>query len=116
MTQKTNPDVTNVSGKVASTKKTPSSMAIRIKSRSKDKIDAMIARVNKDRIGRRVKADDLICFGLNLLKEEHLEEIGTSLLSNKDKVEILFKKVSKEKRGITRDEFFGMLLDGQLSP
>jgi len=49
------------------------------------------------------------------LNEAYLEQICDKVLTNKDRLELLFRKVAKEKRGITRDEFFGMLIDGKVT-
>ena len=62
-----------------------------------------------------IKPDDVICYSLALMTDDCLREVCQQSLSNKDKLEILFKKVSKEKRGISRDEFYGMLLTGKIT-
>jgi len=88
---------------------------VRLRAQSRAKLDALVARINEDRAGRRVKPDDLICYSLDLLTEQHLQEIGARLLSNKERIEILYSKLSKTKRGLSRDEFFGMLLEGKVT-
>jgi hypothetical protein len=50
-----------------------------------------------------------------LLTDEHLQEIGARLLTNKERMEILYSKLSKTKRGLTRDAFLGMLLEGKVT-
>ena len=91
------------------------SAPIRIGQQTKAKLDNLLAQANKDRVGRKIKPDDVICYSLTLMADEHLQEVCNRALSNKDKLEILFKKISKEKRGISRDEFFGLLLKGQIT-
>ena len=91
------------------------SAPIRVKQSTKAKLDDLVRRACKQSAGRRIKPDDLICFSLDLLGDEHIDQICNSALSNKDRLEMLFRKISKEKRGITRDEFLGMLLDGKVS-
>jgi hypothetical protein len=88
---------------------------VRLRAQSRAKLDALVARINKDRAGRRVKPDDLICYSLDLLTDQHLQEIGARLLTNKERIEILFSKLSKTKRGLSRDEFLGMLLEGKVT-
>ena len=61
-------------------------------------------------------ADDVLCFSLGLVSDAHVAEICNKTMSNKDRLELLYRKVAKEKRGISRDEFFGMLLDGKVAP
>ena len=91
------------------------SSPIRVKQSTRSKLDELLRRANKQKLGRKVKTDDLICFSLGLLNEAHLDQICDKALTNKDRLELLFKKVAKEKRGITRDEFFGMLIDGKVT-
>lgn len=89
------------------------SVAVRIRDKTKARLEQLLKQANKDRLGKKVKVDDLITFALGLITDEHLAEICSRTLSNKDRLEILYRKLSKEKRGMTRDEFFGMLLDGK---
>ena len=91
------------------------SSPIRVKQSTRNKLDDLLRRANKQKLGRKVKTDDLICFSLDLLNEAHLEQICDKALTNKDRLELLFRKVAKEKRGITRDEFFGLLIDGKVT-
>lgn len=95
--------------------KSKASIPVRICSESKNKIDTILDRMNKERIGRKVKADDLISVSIDLLTDAHLEQISTKLLSNKERLEILFRQISKTKRGMNREEFLGLLLDGKLN-
>jgi len=88
---------------------------VRIGAQTRAKLDSLVARINKDREGRRVKPDDLICYSLDLLNDQHLQEIGARLLTNRERIEILYKKLSKTKRGLSRDEFLGMLLEGKVT-
>ena len=92
-----------------------SSSPVRVKQSTKAKLADLLGKANKLKAGRKIKPDDVIGFGLNLLTDEHLDQICSSSLTNKDRLEMLFKKVSKEKRGISRDEFLGLLLDGKVT-
>jgi len=85
-----------------------------VKQKTRDKMDDLLRRANKNKLGRKVKTDDLICFSLELVTDEHLTQICDKTLTNKDRLEILFRKASKDRKGLTRDEFFGLLLDGKV--
>ena len=113
MNQNSVADVTSAKAKVNKSPNASASSPVRLRAQSRAKLDALIARINKNRVGRRVKPDDLICYSLGLLSDNHLQEIGTRLLTNKERMEILYSKLSKTKRGLSRDEFFGMLLEGK---
>jgi hypothetical protein len=89
------------------------SVSIRVRQKSKTKLDQLLKKANKDRLGRKVKADDLICFALELITDQVLSEICVNTLSNKDRMELLFKAFSKDRPGATREDFLGRLLEGQ---
>jgi len=112
-------EVSNVSKSVSKKGRKPeanvASAPIRIRTKTKLKLEQLLRQANKDRRGRRVKADDLMSYALELLTEQHLATICEGTLTNKDRVELLFSALSKERRGLTRDEFFGLLLDGSLN-
>jgi hypothetical protein len=95
-------------------KGTASSAPIRVKQRTKTKLEQWLKQVNKDRVGRSIKADDLIWCGLALINDEHIAEIRDKALSNKDRMELLFQSFVKERRGAAREEFLGALLAGKL--
>ena len=92
------------------------SAPVRIRRKTKAKLEHLLRQANKDRVGRKVKVDDLISFSLGLITADHVIEICSKTLSNKDRVELMYRKLSKERRGTTREEFLGMLLDGKLPP
>lgn len=94
-------------------KETATSAPIRVRQKSKVKLEQLLKQANKDRMGRKIKADDLIWCGLNLINDKHISEIRDNALSNKDRMELLFQRFTKERRGATREEFLGMLLDGK---
>ena len=90
------------------------SAPIRVHQKTKAKLEQLLKHAKKDKEGLKLKPDDLICFALGLIVDEHLTEICDKKLSNKDRIEQLFKKFSKEHRGATRDEFLGLLLEGKV--
>ena len=83
MNQNSVADVTSAKAKVNKSAKGIASSPVRLRAQSRAKLDALVARINKDRAGRRVKPDDLICYSLDLLTDQHLQEIGARLLTNK---------------------------------
>lgn len=96
-------------------KGTASSAPIRVKRRTKAKLEQLLKQANKDRVGRSIKADDIIWCGLALINDAHIIEIRDRALSNKDRIELLFQSFLKERRGATREEFLGALLAGELT-
>jgi hypothetical protein len=94
--------------------KNVSSTPIRVRQKTKIKLDLLVKQANKNRVGKKVKSDDLIWFSLSLINDEHIESICASTLSNKNRMEQLYLKLSKDKRSFSREEFYGLLLDGKL--
>ena len=87
---------------------------MRVRCKTKSRLEHSLRQANKDLFGKKVKVDDLILFALSLITDTHLADSCSKTLSNKDRMELLYRKLSKEKRGITRDDFLGMLLDGKI--
>ncbi len=96
-------------------KENATSAPIRVKQRTKAKLDQLLKQANKDRFGRSIKPDDLVWCGLALINDAHIAEIRDKVLSNKDRMELMFQSFVKERRGATRDEFLGALLAGKLT-
>jgi len=112
------PELSNVNNSNGKTKQLGlgnATSAIRIDAKSKKLMDDLLKRGNKTKVGRMLKPSDLICFSLELVTEDHLQELCNKSLRNRDRIEILFERISKEKRGISRDDFDGMLLNGEFA-
>jgi hypothetical protein len=115
MSQIREKNVSSVDAKKNDSLKAGTTTPVRIARKTKERLEQLLRQVNKDRIGRRIKIEDVLRFSLDLLTDDHIREICHRSLSNKDRMELLYRKLSKEQPGITRDEFFGMLLDGRAS-
>jgi hypothetical protein len=62
-------DVASANEKVSKSERGNASSPVRLRAQSNGKLDALVARVNRDRVGRKVKPDDLICYSLDLLTD-----------------------------------------------
>ena len=114
MAQLTNPGCVAAESKVQQKLRgNATSAPIRVKQKTRAKLDQLLRQANKDRVGRRVKADDVIAFALGLVTGDHLASICSATLSNKDRFELLFAKLAKEKKGLSREQFLGLLLEGK---
>jgi hypothetical protein len=76
-------------------------------------LDGLLTRADKNRVGRKIRVDYFVGSSLELLNNEQLKYLKSRLLTNKVRIEILFKKLSKTKRGLSREGFLGMLLEGK---
>ncbi len=68
---------------------------IRLQKQAKGKLDCLLSRANKNRIGKKIRANDLIGYSLDLLTEEHLKDLVAGRLINKERLEILYRQLSK---------------------
>jgi hypothetical protein len=91
------------------------SSPIRLQKLAKVKLYTLIGGLNRNRVGRKIRADDLIGYSLDLLTEDHLKDLVPRLLTNKERIKILYKQLSKTKRGLSHDDFLGMFLNGKIS-
>jgi hypothetical protein len=85
--------------------------SIRIDAIAKRKIEGLLKRANKKKLGRRVKANELILAALSLVNEEHLQGLRRKSLSNKDLFEIRYAEHCKKNKSTSRDEFLGLLMN-----
>ena len=108
--------VANIESQVPQKRKgTASSAPIRVRQRTKPKLEQLLKQSNKDRVGSSIKADDLIWCGLALINDAHIVEVHDKALSNKDRMQLLFQTFVKEHSGAIREEFIGRLLAGKLT-
>ena len=89
-------------------------VVIRVQQSTKDKIDKILAVSNEKEFGRRVKADDLISFALDLVTDAHIQSLRDASLSNADRLEILFQQHRRKRKTLTKDQFIGLLISGKL--
>lgn len=88
--------------------------AIRVGAATKAKIDKILAAANNKDLGRRVKTDAVISFALDLMNDSHIQTIRDASLTNMDRMELLFQQTKRRRKGLTKDEFIGMLMSGQI--
>ena len=110
MEQKETSKRNNGKKKIAST-----TMPIRVRKETAKELRRQIAGANKKNYGRKIKADDLVAKGLSLLTEKHIQEVQESTLSNADKMEKKYREICSQKGHISRDEFTGMLMRGEVT-
>ena len=87
---------------------------IRVKHQTRRKIINELARINKKDFGRKITADDLIALALGLIGDEHVHSLQQSTLSNNDRFEVAFRAHIKEHGAITKDEYLGKIMTGEL--
>ena len=93
------------------TKTGNTSSPVRIRTKTKARLDELLASANRHHTGRKVKADDIIRHSLGLLAESDLVLIKQSVKTNRDRFEELYRKASARSKGLSKDAFLGNVLE-----
>ncbi len=96
----------------AKKKKQKSSMiSVRISLKTKEKVDQILRKANKEKLSKRIKPNDVFDYLVDNFNEDSISEIVQKKLSNKDKLELMFRDAVKQNKGLSKDEFLGRLLE-----
>ncbi len=88
--------------------------SVRVLYSTQNKLSSLLSEVNKKDFGKRVKANELIELALGLIKDDHIKELQNKSLSNSDLLDMKFDEHVKKFGPISKDEYIGILLKGQL--
>jgi hypothetical protein len=94
---------------------TASTVGLRVKRETKRRVMQDLAKINKKDFGKRIKADDLIVLALGLVQDHHLKQLQEASLSNTDRLQLQHRSYIRQHGNISKDEFIGKLLAGELS-
>ena len=87
---------------------------VRVKRETRKKVLQELAKANKKDFGRNLRAEDLIAFAITLVQPEHIKQLQESTLSNGDRLEQKFKDYVARYGSLSKDEFLGKLLAGEM--
>ena len=87
------------------------SSPIRIRTKTKVQLDKLILQANKNHQGRKIKADDLICYSLQFVEAEDIAKIQESSKTNGDRFEELYQQFRSKKKSLSKDQFLGSIVD-----
>ena len=99
-----------VKAKVSST----TSVSLRVKRETKKRIQAELAKVNKKDFGKKIRCDELIGVAFSLLTDQHLKALQEGSMSNADRLEIQYRDFVKKHGATSKDEFLGIILNGNM--
>jgi len=89
--------------------------AIRVRKDLKRQIEAHLERVNKKDLGKRVRAEDYLALALSLVTPQHIKELQEASLTNADRLERDFRAYTAKHGPISRDEYLGKRLAGEIT-
>ncbi len=87
---------------------------IRISSETRKKLQNRIREINEKDFGKTVRADELISLALDLVRDEHIERLQQTSLSNFERMERDYKAYVAKHGPVSKDEYLGLLLKGSI--
>ena len=88
--------------------------AVRIASETKNMLDQILAEANSKDLGGKVKPESVLALALTLVKKDDIEKLKAATLTNTDKLELRYREYVKKHGPMTKDDFLGRVLSGQL--
>jgi len=83
---------------------------VRVSNETKQLCDRISKKDNQKKIGLKIKSNDVLKLGLNLIAESDIKKLQSASLSNEDRKEKLRKIYVKKVGRITRDQFTGFMM------
>ncbi|MGK5088159.1 hypothetical protein WDW86_11425 [Bdellovibrionota bacterium FG-2] len=96
--------------------KRPSYASIRVRRETHRQIESHIEKINKKDLGRRIRAEEFLALALSLITPQHLEQLQEASLTNGDRLERDLRAYTAENGPISRDEYLGKRLTGEIPP
>ena len=87
---------------------------IRVTKATARTVRAIVNKLNKKPLGRRVTFDDVVSQAISLLQKEHLEGIKRATYSSQDHMELQYREYCRLHGQISKDKFLGLLLQSGL--
>ena len=93
-------------------RKTPSSTdSIRIKRTTKKDIVDLVKQLNKEKsVGRSIQPYQVVELAFSLIEPKHLEQLKEQSLTNEDRLEQNYQNYIRQYGPISKDEYFGIIL------
>ena len=88
--------------------------SIRISQKTKTKMDSLLDKINMDSIGGKVKPDRLIEAALEKIDGNDISALRDSATSNLVYFERAFSRQKSKDTGLSKDEFFALVLTGKV--
>ena len=89
--------------------------AVRITSDTKNMLDQILAEANNKDLGGKVKPESVLALAFSLVKKDDIEKLKAATLTNTDKLELRYREHVKKHGPVTKDDFLGRVLSGQLT-
>lgn len=91
-------------------KKNEGRVSVRIKESTQTRAASMLKKLNEEKMGRKIRFEDLCDLALSLVTESHLAVLQEQSLSHEDRKEILRQKYVALHGPISKDEWTGFTM------
>lgn len=88
--------------------------SVHLRRETKKQIVVDLTRINKKDFGRTVRIDEYLSLAISLITPEHIQKLQEASLSNADKLERDYKAYVAEFGNISKDEYLGKRLSGEM--
>ena len=108
-------EVNNNENSVKVLPKAPKSSTLRVLKETRRRVLQELAKINKKDYGRKVKFDELLSLALNKVTANDHKALQECSLSNSDRFEKQYKEYATKNGSLSKDEYLGKLMAGELS-
>jgi hypothetical protein len=109
-------DTSQTEKKTKQPTKSGSYATLRVKKDTRKRVVQEVLKINKKEFGRKVRMDDFVAFALSLVTPEHHIMLQEASLSHNDRFERDYKAYVTQHGMISKDEYLGKRLAGEISP
>jgi hypothetical protein len=88
--------------------------SVRVKHETRDRILQEVERLNQKKLGRKVIPDDIVSVAITLLKSDQYEKIQDATLSHFDRLAKSHQVYIEEHGEISKDDYLGKILSGEI--
>lgn len=92
-----------------------STAALRVSLEFRKKVLSDLSKLNKKPFGKRIRPEAYLARAVAKLTPEDFNELQQSSLSNQDRMEQSYREYISKNGSISRDEFLGKILTGEIA-
>lgn len=86
---------------------------VKVREHTRQVARQLLVTANDKPLGRKIRMYELYDLALSLLQQEHLEQLRQRSLTFKDRLEMSYRRFTKEHGQVSMDDFLGSCLQRQ---
>lgn len=87
---------------------------LHVRKETRRKVLQDLAKLNRKDFGRRLRADEYVALAISKLTPEDMTKLVEGSLSNQDRLERGFKAYIAKNGPVTKDDFIGKIMSGEI--